>query len=168
MGTYLPAKRRPKRSVSDALREAEEDHFLDCPQAPFLQRAAAFFLDCIFLFLIWSATRRLSIAMESVISHWLQPLRYALTCVFFWHYGIWTLPRFGGSPGKLLLGLRVVNVLSGQRLGLREALLRELIGKVLSFCTLGFGFFLPLLRQDMRALHDLISASTVKKIRGGP
>ena len=33
MGTYLPQTSKRKRSVSQALREAEEEHLLDCPNA---------------------------------------------------------------------------------------------------------------------------------------
>ena len=45
MGTYIPAGPTRKRSVSDTLVEAEEEHFLDCPNADFFIRLAAALLD---------------------------------------------------------------------------------------------------------------------------
>ena len=45
MGSYVPSGPRRRRSVNEALLEAEEDHFLDCPTADILLRAAAILLD---------------------------------------------------------------------------------------------------------------------------
>ena len=59
MGKYIRTDPGPKRSVERALQEAEEEHYLDCPPADFWIRAAAIFLDIIFLFIIITAVHRI-------------------------------------------------------------------------------------------------------------
>lgn len=83
-------------------------------------------------------------------------------------YAVWTVATFGGSPAKLLLGLRVLDATSGQKLSIPRVILREIIGKALGLALLGGGLLMPLMRQDHRSLHDLLSQSVVKRVHGGP
>lgn len=175
MGRYVRARRGTKTSVADALQQAEEDHFRDCPDAGFLIRAAACLLDLIFLFLILSTINRLAIALaaltlpDSATSDGNLPTLFsaallATDATLAYFYSIWTVLRFGGSPAKLLLNLQVIDAPTGGRLGVHRAILREWVGKLLSLGALGAGFLLPLVRKDHRALHDLLSQSAVKNI----
>ncbi len=68
---------------------------------------------------------------------------------------------YGASPGKMFLGLRIVDYYSGENLGIMQTLVRESFGKWLSALFFGLGFILPLLRADGRALHDLFVSSQV-------
>lgn len=177
MGRYVRGRRGTRPSVADALQQAEEDHFRDCPDAGFLIRAAACLLDLIFLFLALSTVNRLGIAaaalgyagMESAPADGRLPALYsaflvAVDATLAYFYTVWTVLRFGASPAKLLLNLQVIDSRTGGRLGIHQALLREWVGKLLSLAAIGAGFFLPLFRKDKRTLHDLLSHSAVKNI----
>jgi len=177
MGIHLPAKDRPKTTIKGALQAAEEDHYLACPTADFLTRAAALTLDVVFFFLISSGVNRLWVfllmslipdtgVLAVNVAALYQALLIATESVLVYFYLLWPVYRFGGTPGKLLLRLRIVDVDSGEKLSLQRTVFRELVGKGIGVISLGFGFFLALLRQDGRTLHDLLAGSVVKKIFG--
>ncbi|OQW52431.1 MAG: hypothetical protein A4S09_08745 [Proteobacteria bacterium SG_bin7] len=86
-----------------------------------------------------------------------QTIAYVYYCFFYL--------SFGATPGKLVLGLRVVSVETGGDLSLIQIFLREILGKFFSFFFFGFGFLLSFFRKDGRALHDLISGSRVVSVR---
>ncbi len=181
MGTYRPYRARKRRSVADTLREAEHEHFLDCPNADFLQRLGALTLDIIFYTLIVSALRNLELSavaaipsltesfgmaeLSPIFLFWLPTVIITLKCLGLYYYYLWPLRSYGGSPAKLLLGLRIVNERTGEPPDLPQILLREIIGKPLSLVTV-FGAALALVAEDKRALHDRISNTVVKRIHG--
>ena len=67
---------------------------------------------------------------------------------------------FGATPGKWLLGLRVVDHQRRYPVGASRALLR-LAAYSVSSATLGIGHLLVLLRRDHRALHDILAGTRV-------
>ncbi len=171
MGIYVRRKGF-RRSITDALNEAEEDHYLDCPNAEPLSRGAATFLDILFLIVLFyginliinaaAITLRISQVNYSI----LNAIKFALvsTCVYVY---IWSVRALGGSPAKILMGLRIINVHSGRRLSYARAIIRELIAKPLSILCI-IGILLPLIRKDGHALHDLMVGSVVKRVLGDP
>jgi len=66
-----------------------------------------------------------------------------------------------GTPGKLLLRLRVTN-LQKQRISFGQALLRNL-AKILSLIPLGFGFLMIGITAKNQCLHDKIAKTLVMK-----
>lgn len=68
----------------------------------------------------------------------------------------------GQTPGKRLLGLRVVRI-TGDPVGYGRALLRY-IGYFLSFLLVGFGFVMIAFDRNKRGLHDLIAGTCVIKV----
>jgi uncharacterized RDD family membrane protein YckC len=74
--------------------------------------------------------------------------------------------RFGTTPGKHLLGLRVVDVAKpGQTgIGVVKALIRWL-GYLVSGLVFGIGFLLIAFRADKRGLHDLLAGTAVGRRR---
>lgn len=70
----------------------------------------------------------------------------------------------GGTPGKRLLGLRVVGP-DGNSPGFFRALVRAL-GWVLSTPLANFGFFIALFHPRTRTLHDMLSGTFV--VEDGP
>ena len=186
MGTYIPREPTRPKTISEALLEAEDDHFLDCPNADFWIRTGAFLLDAIFFWLLWSGIHHTFSSMGPNLVANLE--RLTLFSKFLSHQGLFsskqllpffehvchgfliflyfcaTLSSFGGSPGKLLLGLRVVDAQTGSRIGFGRAIYREIFGKMLSTITLGLGWGMVLIRRDTRALHDLTARTTVKRI----
>jgi uncharacterized RDD family membrane protein YckC len=70
-------------------------------------------------------------------------------------------PLFSGqSVGKMLTGLRVVNSDGGQP-SLGKLFLRHFVGYIVTFLTLGLGFFPAVLNKSGRALHDYLSGTIV-------
>ncbi len=79
--------------------------------------------------------------------------------LIFWIYmtGI-----HGGTPGKLALGLRVVNK-KGNFIGIPNAIVRY-IGRVISGLLLCFGFFMIGWDPKKQGLHDKMAHTYVVKI----
>ncbi len=69
----------------------------------------------------------------------------------------------GATPGKQLLGMRIVRE-DGSRLGYGRAALRFL-AELLSMLTLGAGYLMIAIHPEKRALHDLIVGSRVIRRR---
>ena len=68
----------------------------------------------------------------------------------------------GGTPGKLILGMRIVNE-KGEYIGIPMAILRY-IGKVLSGMILGIGYFMIGWDKKKQGLHDKIAQTYVVKV----
>jgi len=66
----------------------------------------------------------------------------------------------GGTPGKLMMGLRVVDHRFRYPIGLSRSLLR-LVAYTVSSVTLGVGHWLIVFRKDGCALHDLLAGTRV-------
>ena len=68
----------------------------------------------------------------------------------------------GQTPGKRILGLKVISV-TGVPVGYGKALLRY-IGYYLSFILLGLGFVMIAFDRNKRGLHDFIAGTCVVKV----
>jgi uncharacterized RDD family membrane protein YckC len=77
----------------------------------------------------------------------------AVYCLAFWSTS-------GATPGKRLLGLRILRGSGEPALGVGRAALR-LFGYALSFLLLGVGFLIIAFSQDKRALHDRLADTRV-------
>lgn len=179
MGNYIPTGSGPNRSISQALSEAEVDHFMDCPNADFLIRAASFILDLIFLFLIFTSLKKifaaiaasglLTMSSRDTTSALLTSLHFAVGVSVFFIYNVVCVTRFGGTPAKLVFGLRVIDSRTGLGLSIFQAVFREVFGKwIMTWLICGVNFVWPLIRHDSLALHDLISGTVVKKVHDHP
>ena len=67
--------------------------------------------------------------------------------------------RFGATPGKMLIGARIVRA-DGSPLGYGRAALRWLAARVSDF-SFGIGYLFIAVRSDKRALHDLMAGTKV-------
>ena len=74
-------------------------------------------------------------------------------------WGLW-----GATPGKWLLGLRVVDHSGRCPIGFSRSMLR-LVAYTVSSMTLGAGHLLVLFRADRRALHDILAGTRVCRRR---
>ena len=103
------------------------------PYGGFWVRLGAFFIDGI----IWSPVFALTLWMNN---------HFRLFQVYWWPFGaalgifywVYLVKRFGGTPGKLILGLRIAKV-DGSPAGYKEAILRyfpDFIYSVLWFAAL--------------------------------
>ncbi len=80
-------------------------------------------------------------------------------------YIIWSLTLFrqGKTPGKLLLGLQVVDQRTGSIPGFGKMFLREIIGRILSGLFFGLGYFWALWDKNGQAWHDKLAGTVVIK-----
>jgi len=69
---------------------------------------------------------------------------------------------FGATPGKALLGLRVIGGGRRRGLGIGRAFLR-VCGMMVSSAVLGIGFLMVAFTRDKRALHDLLADTAVMR-----
>ena len=76
-------------------------------------------------------------------------------------YEIWFVYRKGGTPGKLILELQILDS-EGKRLSKGRAIGRY-FAQYISGLTLGLGYLLPLWDPEKRALHDMIADTRVVK-----
>lgn len=167
---------RRARSIEEALNRAELDHRIGCPNAELTARLGAFILDLILLFIMVSGIRHITILLVEILEPpilssyiFYSPTRFlqflgisAALCVIYF-YLIWTSMRFGGSPAKLLMGIRVIDIQSGRWLGGYQLFLRELVVKPLGLLLL-IGPLVALFRKDRRSLQDWVVGSAVKRL----
>jgi uncharacterized RDD family membrane protein YckC len=71
--------------------------------------------------------------------------------------GFWL--TLGATPGKLLMGIKIVSV-EGDRIGIGHCLLRFL-GYLACAFTLGYGYLLIAIGHEKRGLEDIISGTIV-------
>jgi uncharacterized RDD family membrane protein YckC len=133
-------------------------------RAPFALRCGALLID--YIILIAAPVVSLLIAnrmgesglklLNSQISNagWLVFILLAVTNLVI-------LPVFTGKTiGKALTGLQVVQK-DGRGLTFLSALLRHIIGYLLTFMTGGLGFLLCVFNSKGRALHDFLAGTVV-------
>lgn len=80
-------------------------------------------------------------------------------------YAIWflSLLRNGLTPGKLLLGLQVVDQRDGDIPGFGKMFLREIVGRILSGLFFGLGYIWSLFDKNAQAWHDKLAGTVVLK-----
>jgi uncharacterized RDD family membrane protein YckC len=70
--------------------------------------------------------------------------------------------HYAGTPGKALLGIKVININDGSdRNSFLKGLAREFIGKNISYFLLGGGFIMILFNQERAGLHDYLFGTLV-------
>jgi uncharacterized RDD family membrane protein YckC len=148
--------------------------------AGFVSRLIAFMLDTgiisiTIVFTSWFLTASLNLLQGGAIIHSLaksfpliekaeffltHPVTHGVaTVVFVVMYYIFFWVTIGQTPGKYILGLRVVSS-NGKRLKLFQAVLRYL-GYYLSGLPFGLGFFWILLDDQRRGWHDRLADTCV-------
>lgn len=83
-----------------------------------------------------------------------------LWIALWWCYFAVGWGLLGATPGKWLLGLRIVDHRGRAPIGLSRSILR-LAAYSVSSVTLGMGHLLIVLRHDRRALHDILAGTWV-------
>jgi uncharacterized RDD family membrane protein YckC len=93
---------------------------------------------------------------EPVKGVWDILLQYVLPIVLV----VWFWTKYLGTPGKLLLRLRVVDARSGQAITTRQAILRYL-GYYVSMLPLMLGFIWVAFDRRKQGFHDKIAGTVV-------
>ncbi|MFM8313579.1 MAG: RDD family protein [Deltaproteobacteria bacterium] len=177
-------------SIVEELEKAEEDHLKNCPNAEFTVRLASIVVDGILSYLAITGTQKLSQAIEVFLLHsssspWAHYLsiqtlellgskaHLARACIeisfkvfFVYSYFIFSTSFYAGTPGQLLMGLRVLRNNSGKKLKQSEVLFRFVFALFSNLGSLGWSYLVMTLRDDRMTLHDRFTQSTVKKVHG--
>ncbi|HEX8974327.1 MAG TPA: RDD family protein [Patescibacteria group bacterium] len=80
--------------------------------------------------------------------------------IIIWVYYIWMTNKYQATLGKMIFGLGVQNN-EGKKVTLGKIVLRETIGKILSWITLSIGFIMAGFTRRKQALHDKIAGTVV-------
>ncbi|MFH1701251.1 MAG: RDD family protein [Candidatus Zixiibacteriota bacterium] len=104
-----------------------------------------------------------------IVGRILPDLIYIAAIAFPIGYLIWyaSLFRQGMTPGKKVMGLRVIRQETGNIPGFGLMLLREFIGRPLSGLFLGLGFLWALFDKNSQGWHDKLAGTVVIKTRLG-
>ena len=133
------------------------------PPAGFWIRAVAAAVDFTIFALAHASFRAVARRWASIDDGWsVEPTVGAFTLLFMLAYTTVLHSVAGQTIGKLLVGARVVG-LQGELPGLGASLLRH-VGYYASTMTAGLGFLMAGLRQDKRALHDLVAGTRVERV----
>jgi uncharacterized RDD family membrane protein YckC len=140
-------------------------HLPSLPRAGFVTRFAAGIADALVLFVLLRGTVWLLTASAKVLRRFAPPVNLAtlvLVCapllVALYHVAFWRLR--GQTPGKWLLGVRVVPLAGGgKRLGVGRGALR-IVGYLLSALPFYLGY-LWILGPRRLGLHDRLARTEV-------
>jgi uncharacterized RDD family membrane protein YckC len=139
-------------------------------RAGFMTRLTAFAIDLVIVALALRGTSWFLVTTGKALRglhHWIDPIAIAGTVlpllVAAYAVAFWRI--FGQTPGKWLMGLKVVRV-GGGPVSLGRAALR-FIGYLLSAVPFYAGF-LWVLGPDRRGWHDRIAGTEVVYVRGRP
>ncbi len=110
----------------------------------------------------------IDIALLFIFGKTKQPLlvatsHYLLSFSISFCYSGFMVSKLGTTVGKIIMGLKVMDLKTRQYPTFLKAGLREW-AKIISAIPLMIGFLLVLFRTDKRALHDLLCTTTVLKV----
>lgn len=151
-GATLPVRAEaPAPAVAPAAAVAPESLFF-MHHMGFWIRFAAALIDAVIVSIISGAINWLMRYGGGTVFGILLPLLY---------YWLFTGLR-GQTPGKMALGIKVVNA-RGDRPGLGGAALREILGKLISTIVLCIGFLWIAWDKNKQGWHDWIASTYVVK-----
>ncbi len=131
-------------------------------RADFKIRLVASLLDC-FLLLLLVAVLYLSITSQASLEQAFNHIILSLIILFnplFLFYSILMTYYFGGTLGKLALGLQVVTE-NHEKLSFRRIFFRQTIGYSFSWIFFGLGFYAIVKDPHKQAWHDKTVGSLV-------
>lgn len=161
-------------NIHETLSRAQHEHWLDCPNASLGLRLASLTLDFIFIYLVTQGLHKIFQALSfysgALNAHipglfdqvLLGFLDIFLRTGFLFVYLTISVCEFGGTVGKILLGLRVVDSQTGRELTLSRVILRLSVALLTNFLSIATA----MARKDHLALHDVLCRTAVKKVRG--
>ena len=112
--------------------------------AGFWIRMAAWLIDGVILFVVQGLVELTPVGLFALL---ISPV-----------YGVLFIGLKGQTPGKMALGITVVNA-DGNVPGIGRAIMREIVGKIISTVALLLGYFWIGLDRRKRAWHDYIGGT---------
>lgn len=164
-----PVEKKPVEealALQQALSQAQKLHELERPSAPLPLRFASRVLDIIFVYLLINTIDKLFQAFNPHFENIfvLGYLELLLRLFFLFVYVVWISAHFGGTLGQLLLGLKVIDSNSGEKVSGIRICWRLLW----LFGTNVVSLLVATVRKDGKGLHDVICNTVVKRVRGRP
>lgn len=167
---------RPIRNPDNIKEICQIDEHSEFEPGGFRRRTIAMFIDNLLLIVLWlpiSLPLNLAIGFIKKIPQYgslsniigLYVLFYLLYEVAVFYFLGYFLNKKGGTPGKLLLGLKVVKRDTGAYLSYWQAFGRERLGKLISSLFIMVGYFWALLSKDRLTFHDLIFKTQVLHLK---
>lgn len=132
-------------------------------------RTVAFFLDALIVGIMQNLISVGCVylvvhVMKLELSKFMIPIQcFAVGMSFCYWIGFAKL--WGATPGKKMLGLRIVNLDNSLELKSSKLFLREAIGKTLSGLMLCLGYLRSYFAKDRMTWHDMMSKTKVVKYR---
>lgn len=102
--------------------------------------------------------------MKLELSKFLIPIQCFVVCMLYC-YWIGFAKMWGATPGKKMLGLRIVNLDNSLELKTSKLFIREVIGKLFSALILCIGYLRSFFVKDRMTWHDMMSKTKVVKFR---
>jgi len=129
------------------------------PPAKISSRFFAFLIDSIFFSAISEGVVFLFVLFFEPGEQDLR--RDFAVCLTFFAYFVFPVKKWGYTPGKKALGLRVLPQVQGSRLKLRSLIFRQYLGVPFSFFALGLGYLMGALSKEKLTLHDRLCGTKV-------
>ena len=138
----------------------------------FWRRFLAYFIDALVIGLAFIPLNIVGVVLQRAAAEQNNMALFGATALFtivigvlrlvvaFFYFGYF-LSKKGSTPGKMAMGLKVVDNDNGTNLSFLMGGLRCTIGYMISGIILGIGFFMAGFRSDKKALHDMIFNSHV-------
>ncbi|MCC2677449.1 MAG: hypothetical protein K0R29_25 [Pseudobdellovibrio sp.] len=127
------------------------------------KRFAAFIMDSIFSGIVGKLLNVLVLNGLHLKSDGLKTtFSFLLVAAFYW-VGLTLI--MGATPGKKLMGLRIVNVDQSLDVDFTKLLLRETVGRVISALPLCLGYLWVSWDKERRTFHDMIAKTRVVDFR---
>lgn len=76
-------------------------------------------------------------------------------------YSGYFLSKKGATPGKMVMGIKVIDIKSRKKVSFWQGAFRENFGKLVSTMTFFIGFIMAAFRKDKKALHDILFSTQV-------
>lgn len=96
---------------------------------------------------------------------YILPVTVSILICFNMSYWVLFGYYLGATPGKKMMGLRIVNEDYQLQLRLGQVIRREIWGRFVVGCTLGIGYLVALFRNSRMGVHDTIARTKVIEYR---
>lgn len=131
--------------------------------AGFVRRFAAVLIDCVLFFLFVTIPVSLTLGSVSIATgnelNWMNvTIGYAIPFVLT----MWFWQKYLGTPGKMLIGIQIVDNETGRKPGMLKLVVRY-VAYLVSIGLFMLGFIWIIFDKRKRGFHDYLSGTAVIK-----